>query len=307
MLTSFFAKSSPLHFLLVGSYLFLILGINFVIDAETNFTSEGIGMFPGVLALLIFSILLLDFMIRKNTLTHLNAFSIFVFACSAAMLPEIFKMPAIVVSSVLLLLAVRRMFSLQSPKNAEIKILDASLWIGLASLFYFWSFLFLIALYMAIFLKPLKNVRYLLIPVVGIVGLFLIVTAFYFMYDNSFSWFLDWLETISLDFSSYAKPQQWIFVTIMGALIIWTTVSIMADISKGPRKDKPNNILKLYVLAVSVLLVLVSSEKSGAEFLFLIAPAAIIISNFIEKKTEIWFKEILMWIFLLLPIVFIFL
>ncbi len=307
MLTSFFGKSTPLNFLVVSIYIFAMGLLGYFLDPEAVFDLQHSAVFLGVTGLLIFSVLLLDFTIRKNALTLLNTHAVLIFSCSVAMLPGLRKEPFLVISTVFLLLALRRMFSLQSPKNSERKILDASLWIAMASVFYFWSFLLFIALYLCITLKPNKKVREYLIPVVGVTAIFLIASAYHFIKDDSFGWFVRWLGDVSFDFSGYAQTRMLVFITFMAAMLVWTVISKLAAISSGSRKERPNQLLELYVLGSCLFLVLISSEKTGAEFLFLLPAAAIIISGYIEKKNEIWFKEILLWIFVLLPLLFAFL
>jgi hypothetical protein len=281
--------------------------LDYFLDPKAVFDLQNIGTFLGVIGLLIFSVLLLDFTIRKNALTLLNTYAVFVFSCSIAMLPGLRKEPFLVISTVFLLLASRRMFSLQSPKNSERKILDASLWIALASVFYFWSFLLFVALFLCITLKPNKKLREYLIPVVGVTAVFLIATAYHFIKDDSFGWFVSWLGDVSFDFSAYAQTRMLLLITFMAAMLVWTVISKMTAITSGSRKERPNQLLELYILGSCLFLVLISSEKTGAEFLFLLPAAAIIISGYIEKKNEKWFKEILLWIFVLLPLLFVFL
>jgi hypothetical protein len=45
------------------------------------------------------------------------------------------------------LLALRRLISLQSMKASKEKIFDASLWVFIASLFHFWSILFIVLIF----------------------------------------------------------------------------------------------------------------------------------------------------------------
>jgi len=306
MLTSFFGKSSPLNFLLLGIYIFIIIVLQYFFADETVFDTKEILTVISIAGGLIFSMLLLDFIVRKNTLTQLNTYAILIFSCAAAMLLALIKEPIVVITNVFLLFALRRIYSLQSSKNTERKILDASLWIAFASYFYFWSLLLFIALYVAILLKPQKYTRYYLIPVVGLFGSFIIATAYHILRYNSFEWFSEWFDAVSFNFSSYAPFKTLVFITFFSTLLIWTFFSKIATLSSAVKKERPNHILTLYVLGVSLLLVLVSSNKNGAEFLYLLTPAAVVISGYIEKKSELWFKEILLWIFVLLPVFFVF-
>ncbi|MEM7085952.1 MAG: DUF6427 family protein [Bacteroidota bacterium] len=306
MLTSFFGKSAPLNFVLLGSYIFIICLLYFVLDVKVVFDLVTIGKLTLIVALLVFSILLLDFTIRKNGLTLLNTYAIFIFSCSAGMLCGFIEEPNMVITNVFLLLALRRMFSLQASKNSERKILDASIWILLASVFYFWSILLLIGLYAAISLKPQKLFRHYLVPLAGIIGVFLIATAYHFITEQSFGWFVNWLGDASFDFSNYAQIEMLIFISFMAALLVWTLISKIKAISSGSKKSRPNNLLEVYILVVLVSALLFASDKTGDEFLLLLAPASIIIAGYIERESDKWFKETLLWAFVLLPISFIF-
>ncbi|NNM23536.1 MAG: hypothetical protein HKO54_08270 [Flavobacteriaceae bacterium] len=295
-----------MNFLLVGIYIVLLYSIHFLFFAELERTaSEIIGFFVAVVFLL-FSMLLLDFVIRKNSLNQLNTFGILVFSTSAMMFPDLVGQYSLVVANVFLLLALRRIYSLQSLKNSEKKIVDATLWIVLASVFYFWSLLLLLSLYFAILIKPRNHFRYFLIPLVSLLGALLIATAYHFVIDDSFKWFASWLTPVSFDFSAYGNPKIWTAITFFSAVLIWTIVSMFRGLASVPKKDRPNQVQTLVTVAVGILLVALSPNKSGNELLFLFAPAAIVVASFMERNKERWFREILLWGFVLLPVVLLF-
>ena len=304
MLTSFFGKSTPLNFLLLCGYIFTLFLLRFVMDPATVFNWSSITAFTGVVVLLLFSVLLLDFTIRKNGLTKLNTYAIYLFTCAAAMLSGLINDPWVVLSNVFILLALRRIFSLQKTKNNERKILDATIWILLASGVYFWNILLFAPLYLALTFKAQKEFRFYLIPLVGASAIFLIATAAHFLKEDSFSWFFKWPDAISFDFAVYGTTQTMVFISFLLAMILWTLIPKIRMIPKGAKKDKPNAILEIVVLVSLLTAIVISSEKTGGELLFLIAPAAIIITGYMEKTSERWFKEILLWSFLLLPFLF---
>ncbi len=307
MLTSFFGKSSPLKFLLIGLYVFLI-GIAAFYKGYSNETSGlETGYFLGTIFILLATSFLLDFIIRKNLLTLNNSFAVLIFACMAMMLPALLERPKLVIANLFMVLALRRIFSLRSSKNNEIKVLDASLWIGLASIFYFWSLLLLLVLFGALYLKPQTKMRYFLIPIIGLLALFLMVTAGNFLVNDSFQWFVAWLGDTSLDFFEYAPRRILVFITFIGAMLIWAGISKVATIKTKARKERPYQYFLIYVLIISIIVSLFSAEKTGAEFIFFLVPAAIVISSYLEKKSEIWFREALLWIFVSLPIAMLFL
>ncbi|MEZ4875683.1 MAG: DUF6427 family protein [Flavobacteriaceae bacterium] len=306
MLTSFFGKSSPINFLLLSIFIGLFGLLSFFWEGTAMFQWMEFLKVLGIIILLVFSMLLLDFFIRKNYLNTSNTFAIFVFSCSVAVLPSI-KNLDIVFAQFLQLLAFRRIFSLNSGKNMEKKILDAALWISLASYFYFWSILLLGVLYLAIANLPSRKVRYFLIPPIGICALFSIATAYFLVVENSFDWFWHWPEKISLHFTPYAYPKLLIFITLFLSITVWSLFFRLSNTAEVPKKYRNNYLLVVFATIASFFVVLFSAQKSGGELLFLVAPSSIVIAGYLEKKGDMLLKELIMWCILFIPFTIFFL
>jgi hypothetical protein len=60
-------------------------------------------------------------------------------------------------------------------------------------------------------------------------------------------------------------------------------------------------VLLAALIAIAILVIV--PQKSGAEFLFLFAPLSIIMANYMEIISEKWFKEILIWMLMLVPLI----
>lgn len=303
MLTSFFGKSNPINYLILA---ILILGgcSVFIFKLEKNeFTWSSSLENIGFAILTVFLMLLLDFIIRKNNLTKNNNFGILLFSCFLLALPMIFLSQHILVATLFLFLALRRILSFRSEKHIEKKILDASIWITLASFFYFWSLLFFLLLYFAVLRRRDTTVKEMLIPIVGFTAMFLMSMCYYLLVSNSFAWLTEWRLPASFDFSAYNQLPVLLPITLIFALLIWSSIARLANLRHLQKKDRPNAI----VILLSVLLTLVigsaSNEKTGAEMLFVFGPLVIIISNYIEIKKGFWFKELILLLAVLLPIV----
>ena len=313
MLTSFFGKSSPVNFLILGIFIFVSLFIDFLSIILLDFSLSLLVQAVFLVLLIIFSMLLLDFIIRKNALTKLNTFAVLFYSCFIAMLPIVFRHPEIIAANVFLLLALRRILSLQSNKNSERKILDASIWITIASLFYFGSLLFLIPLWIAIFQKPNATYKQMLIPFTGIFAVLIIYTSFQLLVNDSFEWFYNWKQAINLDFSDYNYGVVLVPVAVILVFILWTGVYRILKLASLTLKEKPNYMLLVYVIVTALFMAFLGPVKTGAELLLVFGPLSIISANYIEvaptnrkgKKDygEFWFKEILLWLVVLLPVV----
>lgn len=317
MLTSFFGKSNPVNFLILGAFIivgYLLGAISGSSNIITSFSLLNHGFF---IVLSILSMLLLDFIIRKNHLTKNNTFAILFFTCFLVMLPVIFLQHKILLANAFLLLAIRRIMSLRSDKNSSKKILDASIWITVASLFYFWSLLFFIPLFIAILQKPNTNYKQILIPFTGFVAVLMINTAYQLVINDSLLWFVKWQDAISFDFSRYNSAGVLVPITVILTFYIWAGIYRVLKLSMVPLKERSNYLLLLYLSITALLVALAGPEKTGAEILFILAPIAIIVTNYIENfeteryvekdVAEFWFKEIMLWLVVVLPFVFLFL
>jgi len=303
MLTSFFGKSNPINFIILG--IFLILGYFFgaLREIDALLTLPLAVRYLFYFLIVVFFIFLMDFIIRKNKLTKANNYALFIFAAFLVMMPTSFLNGDIILANLFVLLAFRRIFSLNNGTFTEKKILDASIWLAVASLFYFWALLFYFVLLIGIFKNTAVNHKRVLIPIVGFFGVCSIATAFFLVKDNSFAWIFDYFQNTSLDFKKYSEVRILLPVSLLLALLIWASTNRAFNLSNLSRKDVPNTVLVLFFAAIAILVAVLSPEKTGAELLFLFAPTAIIAANYLENLEEFWFKEILLWLIFIFPII----
>jgi len=306
MLTSFFGKSSPINYLLTalviaGAYIFVVIPA----------APEAITLRWGLehlldLIVLVFSILLLDFIIRKNGLTLSNNYGIFLFGCFLLCISSVFIDQNIVIANLFIMLALRRMLSLRSGKKFQKKVLDAALWIGVATFFYFWSFLLLPVLFFAILQQDNFKRKHLFIPIIGLLAVGVLATSFFILSNDTLLWFSDWMEPPGFNFAPYNELTLLLPVTLITTLLLWTGIARFMRISKLAKKARPGYYLLLLILISTVAMALVSPLKTGAELLFLITPLSIVVANYIEHLEEFWFKELLLWGLLITPVVLLF-
>jgi hypothetical protein len=209
-------------------------------------------------------------------------------------------------------LALRRIFSLASEKNRAKKILDASLYITVASLFYFPAIGFLLFLFFAILKLVGFQVKMLLIPIVGVLLVFVLTATYFLLTTDSFIWMFSWFQPVSLDFSSYNSLNILLPVTIVVSIAIWTGLHTLYKLPSFAKKERPRATLLLILMIVSLVVTVGSSFKSGAEVLFMLPALSILAANYIaykkadalqpDAKTTFWFKELLLWFALLLPL-----
>ena len=66
---------------------------------------------------------------------------------------------------------------------------------------------------------------------------------------------------------------------------------------------RPSYYVVLFAVLIGFLIIVFAPNKNGSEFLFLFAPLAIIIANYIEIIQEKWFKELFLFVIIIVPFV----
>lgn len=314
MLTNFFGKSKPINYALLSALLVIGFCIG-VFKGQIPFgdTLEILWALS-LLLLLIFGVLLLDFVIRKNTLTLKNTFGIFIFTLFLVQLPVIYSQPQVIGAMLFLMLATRRFLSLKSGKNIEKKIFDASAYITIAGLLYPWCWLFFIVMFLGIMWHTSPQLRYLIIPVSGVFLVLILKTTYHLLVDDSFEWLFNIRFSSVLDFSAYHKFGLLITVSLTMTFVIWMGVVRLIRIPKLPKKEKSSAWLILIALLTTIAIAVLGNSKTGAELLIPVFPLAIIAANYFEKNEgsgpvqpfDFWFKELLLWLLLVVTVFLLF-
>ena len=307
MLTRFFGKSNPVNFLILG----IVLGLSYVgyhlFVLKLEFDTLGIVKLAGLPLLLAFTLLLIDFIVRKNNLTKKNSYTVFFFACFTLMIPAAFRNPEILLANTFCLFALRRVFSFTSERNSEKKLLDASLWIFIASFFYFYCLIYFAAVYFAILRSPNTKFRYLFIPPLVLLGVVSLITSVHLLIEDSFNWFDKLDLSIGLEASAYNNWNLLIPASLILTWMVWITFYRLFRVTKVMRNERPNFVVLIVVLIVSLFVVLGASEKNGSELYFIVPPLAMGISDYIENSESGNFRELILWLSVLIPVALVFL
>lgn len=302
MLTSFFGKSKPINLLAVVIFMTV-----FYIAANAgrlfaNFDIWFFAMKLGVFISFIVSVIVLDFIAKKNDLTKRSAFKILIFAVFSVSFIGILQDNQTIVANLFVLLSLRRIISLKSQKDIQKKIFDATLWICIASLFYFWSILFLIIIYSGILMHTTNYFKNWLIPPVAIFAVFLLVTGFNIIFHDSFFTINNWIQESDFNFSHYQQPKLFIPLSFILAVALWSISYYLKLLQKANINSRPTYILVLLTLITAVGIAILSPVKNGSELLFFFVPLSIIASNYFEGRSEKMFKEFLLAGLILMPI-----
>src|SRR5690606_23381322 len=99
--------------------------------------------------------------------------------------PKTLNNPTLVISNFFILLALRRLISLQSLLTPKEKIFDASIWIFVAAIFHFWSILFILLVFVSIILHVSRDYRNWLLPYIALVTAVIIFTFAALAFDET--------------------------------------------------------------------------------------------------------------------------
>ncbi len=304
MITRIFDKSKPVNFIIVlviTLVAFLLLQISvFQEDWSLNYILTQIGKF--LLCLLTMS--LLNFIVSKNNLTQNSSYKILLFSLFFAMIPYTLNNLDVLISNLFILLALRRIISLKSLLKVKNKLLDASVLIAIASFFHFWSILFMLLVFAALLFYSENKVKNWIIPFVGLATVALIFIAYHVVRFDTYGDFTLYVDNIDFNFENYNSLKMVIAITILLSFGLWASLFYIKTINKKLKTFRPSFIIVLIMAMIAVVVALVSPNKNGSEILFLFAPLAIIITNYIEVIQEKWFKEILIGVLILIPISF---
>ncbi|QYA24901.1 hypothetical protein G3I01_05050 [Gramella sp. MT6] len=302
MLTSFFSKSKPFNLAVI----ILLMGL-FYIGASFTDWDNGFNWLEffekiGVLLLLVLSLLVLNFIAKKNELTKRSAYKTLLFAIFSISFFSLLRNESIIISNLCVLFALRRIISLKSHISVQKKIFDATFWISIASLYHFWSILFIAVVFFAIlnFASSFKN---WLIPFVAFLAVASLTICFHLLAYDEFYLFADWFQPTKFDFSKYGELKMLIPLSIFLGLLIWTLFQYFAAIQKASITRRPVLSMILFSLATSAAVAIFSPTKNGSELIFFFVPLSIIASNYFDDKKDKIFKEIILVTLLLVPFI----
>ena len=301
MLTSFFSNSRPINFIIVAAYiLFFYLPANF-----NSLFSGSVGTIfteLGILLIIILSVFLLNFISGRNELTGRNAYKSILFAGFICMFAPALQNNDVILANLFLLLSLRRVLSLRSQRETVQKIFDATLWVGVASLFHFWSILFLFVVYFGILVHVGHRFKNWLVPLVAMLTLISLATCADLLITDTFYTFSDWFQPSNFDFTAYREPELLIPVAFIFALTLWSSFFYVIIIQKASANAKSSLFLMLLCALTALFVAVLSPTKNGSELLFFFAPLAIIVTNYFQNMDDKWFKETLFILILLLPV-----
>lgn len=111
-----------------------------------------------------------------------------------------------------------------------------------------------------------------------------------------------YLGSTGFDFTGYNHLNLIIGITILVSLGLWSLIFYMRNLREKTKRRRPSHTLVITAVIISGAIILLTPGKNGSEFIFVFAPLAIIMSNYLESIKERWFAELFVWILILTPV-----
>lgn len=304
MFSSFFAKSKPINILIVAFLISIVFILSKFEDVNSNFNLyQALKQF-GLLFIAIFSVFVLDFIIGKNNLTQKNSYAIVLFGLFITLIPNSITQTNLLLSNLFILLALRRLISLQSKIDIKKKLADAAFWIGVATLFYFWAILFFLLIIVALFYYSQNDLRNWIIPFVALIVLALMIVSYNILFFDTYFPNENRYPGLSFDFSLFNSYQIIIKTATIASLLAVMFLFFIKTISEKTSKIKPAYILIATTAVIAVSIEIITPKKTGGELIFLFSPLAIITTTYLEKTQKKWIIDVIFSILLIISIFF---
>ncbi len=302
MIANFFNKTKPVNIfnILIILFLYYLTAIFFIHNYEFSLGFVIIKLI--VFLCLLLMVLIVNFITKKNRLTQDNSYTILIFVFLLGTFSETMFANSIVFASIGLLLGFRKIYSLRSGINIKQKLFDAGFWVGISTIIYSWSILYILLIYVGIIVFRKLSFKNILIPVIGTATPILIYFSYHFyfntltIFNNKFN-----LE-YSIVFNSYNQLNLLIPLSFLVLILLGSTIALTPKIVLVSNKLKFLWIVLLNHLLISTVLVVLSPIKNGSEMLFLLFPGAVIITNLLQKNQSSIFKNLILYLFLIISI-----
>ncbi len=251
-----------------------------------------------VIVLIFATLFTTNFISKKNGLSKDSAYSILFYLLFLLFFPSIWDNLKLLIANFFVLLALRRLFSLQSLKSPKEKIFDASLWVFVASLFHFWCILFIILVFIAIIFHVARDYRSWFLP---FIAFFTVFTIFIFA---SLLFNTDWIPyvlknaTINYKFDYFQNNYENLSFSIFVTIAFFFLISLVFTLSSRPLILHAIYKKIIFAFLIGVAIVVISPYKSNDLLLFTFAPLSIMATSYIELPQLKLKQEIVLFVFI---------
>tara|TARA_R110002124_G_scaffold134973_1_gene297753 strand:- start:944 stop:1549 length:606 start_codon:yes stop_codon:yes gene_type:complete len=174
------------------------------------------------------------------------------------------------------------LLSLQSLKASKEKIFDASFWIIVASLFQFWSILYLILVFISIIFHVSRDYRNWFLPFIAffaVATLFLLTSL---LFQFSILDYLNQAVRVNFEINYFTNNYENGALSIYATVALFFVTSMLMSLSSRPQVLHTSFKKVVASFFIGVVIFVVSDNKSNDLLIFTVAPLAILATSHIE-------------------------
>ena len=284
MITSVFKKSTPLNLILVV-FLMLVFFLIYQFQ-DLTWTNSVVSIFQkvGLFVVLLGSIFITNFVAKKNGLSKDSSYTIFFYFLFLLFFPSSLDNANLILSNFFILLALRRLISLQSLKASKEKIFDASLWIFVAAFFHFWSVLYIVLVFVSIIFHVSRDYRNWVLPFIALFSVATITLIFLITFNIDIIGFLKAHVTTNFKLDYFTNNYQNGAFSIYLTVALFFVTSMFASLSSKPLLLHSSFKKIITSFFIGIVIFVVSANKSNDLLLFTFAPLTMMATSHIETK-----------------------
>ena len=252
------------------------------------------GWLPDLLALVLVLVqgLLLNILSARFRLTReVTMFPGVFYILMMSTLPEFLHLSPVLMGNTFLILALTSLFNAYKKTTVAGSIFNIGFWIGVASLFYFSNFAFLILGIIGLgTVRMLRGNEILMIITGAIVPIFLAGTAAFLTDNWSYFYAITFLDNFgTLDFEEKLHWANYVALGIFGVLVMWVFLSFNIYFQKQSIRSKKNVQVLYYFILISILTIFFQKGVRLEQLLLLAIPLSLMLPfNFLNfRKKEI--------------------
>lgn len=305
MLANFFGKSNPANFIVIFSIflcLFLVSSISLIPISTIDFSL----VLEKVLQLVLFLVFFFfyNFILSKNKLTLYNSYGFLIFVLLFGFFPDTMSSRDELFLNILVLVYLRRLYSLRSGKDLYKKIFDSGFWLGILFLLAPKMVLFGILLFLSIWLFQKINLRTLLIPCLGFLAPVICYVTYCFWFNQIEEFMISFLWYANYNFELFTDRQIFISSIVLGVLLMISILIKTPKVISISGNYRKYWILIIFNLLIAIIVLVIQNTLHKSQLILLFFPISIIITNWLESIQKSFLKNILIALFLVAPIIF---
>ena len=304
MLANFFGKSNPVNFIVIFSIFlgfYLTNSISSISLATLNFSL----VLEYILMLIFFLVFFFffNFILSKNKLTLYNSYGFLIFVLLFGFFPDTMSSRHELFLNILVLIYLRRVYSLRSGKDLYKKIFDSGFWLGVLFLIAPKTVLFGILLFLSIWLFQKINFRTLLIPCLGFLAPLICFATYCFWFDQTEEFIASFFWYANYNFELFTDSSIFIPTIVLGTLVLISILVKTPKVISISGNYRNYWILILFNLFIAITILLIQNTLNESQLILLFFPISVILTNWLESIQKPFLKNIFIAALLCTPII----